>query len=197
VDCPFIVHGRAAPDATSNFHYIDVDSQQGIMAVTQHLLERGHTHVGIILPAEQFAFSQYRQAGYMAALAAYNIMFRPEYCAYGTLTLDSGYTAACQLLSQQPQLTAIVGCNDWMALGAMKAVNEAGYTIGKDFAVAGYDDIPAAAHASTSLTTVRQPIYAIGEMLIARLLTIINDDPTTFHQTLIEPELVIRDSSGG
>ncbi|MEL6148251.1 MAG: LacI family DNA-binding transcriptional regulator [Chloroflexota bacterium] len=196
-NCPFIVHGRMGPQQPSDFHFIDVDSEAGIATVTQHLIARGHTHIGIILPGERFAFSQYRLAGYRQALEASGMPFRPAYCDNGNLTFDSGRMAAERLLNQNPQLTAIVGCNDWMALGAIEAALSMGRAVGTTFAVTGYDDIPAASHAKIKLTTMRQSIYEIGQRLIDQLLTIINDDPTMYYQQLIQPELVIRDSSGG
>ena len=78
----------------------------------------------------------------------------------------------------------------------MTVAKELGYPVGEGFAIAGYDDIPAASHAEPALTTVRQPIYNIGERLTQRLIDIINDDPASHMQHIIEPELVIRASSG-
>lgn len=197
VNCPFIVHGRLAPDENSDFDYIDVDSQLGIYMVTQHLIERGHQHIGLILPEADLAFTPYRLNGYREALENKHLPYQAEYCIHGNLTYQSGIDAAKELLKHQPHLSAIIGANDWMALGAMSVAKELGYPVGSEFAIAGYDDIPAASQARPALTTVRQPIYNIGEQLIQRLLDIINDDPTSHLQKVIEPELVIRASSGG
>ena len=79
----------------------------------------------------------------------------------------------------------------------MTEIQARGLTPGSDIAVAGYDDIPAAQHAMPPLTTLRQPIYQIGEMLAERLIRQINDDPTMRDPLLIRPELIIRASSGG
>ncbi len=196
VDCPFIVHGRLAPDEISDFHYIDVDSQMGIALVTGHLIDQGHEHIGLILPDIDLAFTQYRLNGYQQALAAHNLPYQAQYCKYGNLTYQSGIEAAQQLLQQYPHLTAIIGANDWMALGAMAVAKNLGYPVGAGFAIAGYDDIPAATHSEPALTTVHQPIYSIGEQLTQRLLDIIDESPTTHYQALIQPDLVIRASSG-
>jgi LacI family transcriptional regulator len=196
VNFPFIVLGRLAPDEESDFDYIDVDSQLGIRMVTEHLIERGYTRIGLILPQPELAFTPYRLNGYREALENHNIPFNQDYCVHGNLTYQSGISATKELLDRHPDLTAIIGTNDWMALGAMTVARERGYPVGSGFAIAGYDDIPAAAHAEPSLTTIHQPIYNIGEQLTKHLLDIINDDPTAHFQHLIEPELVIRDSSG-
>lgn len=199
VNCPFIVHGRLAPDEASDFDYIDVDSELGIYMVTEHLIQGGHRDIGIILPNPDIAFTPYRLNGYRAALQGNGINFREEYCIHGDLTYQSGMEATHILLKKHPYLSAIVGANDWMALGAMAVAKELNYPVGDGFAVAGYDDIPAATHSEPSLTTVRQPIYDIGEQLTTKLLDIIKDDDPTpsYFQKLINPELIIRDSSGG
>jgi len=196
VNCPFIVHGRLAPEENSDFDYIDVDSEFGILMVTEHLIFKGHKHIGLILPEPDLAFTPYRLNGYREALEKHNIPYRDEYTLHGNLTYQSGYDAANTLLDKHPHLTAIVSANDWMALGAMAVAGERGYPVGETFGIAGYDDIPAASHAEPALTTVRQPIYNIGEQLAQQLLAIINEDSASHFQYLIKPELVVRDSSG-
>ena len=199
VNCPFIVHGRLAPDEASDFDYIDVDSELGIYMVTEHLIQEGHREIGAILPNPELAFTPYRLNGYREALQQTGLNFREDYCIHGDLTYQSGLESAQVLLEKHPHLTAIVCANDWMALGAMAVAKELNYPVGDGFAVTGYDDIPAALHAEPSLTTVHQPIYDIGEQLTHQLLDIIKDDDPTasFFQHLIKPELVIRASSGG
>lgn len=198
VNCPFIVHGRLAPDEPSDFNYIDVDSQYGIQMLTEHLIQQGHRDIGLILPSPDLAFTPYRLNGYRDALQHNGINFREDYCIHGDLTYESGVSAAQQLLKKHDHLSAIIGSNDWMALGAMAVAKDLKYPVGNGFAIAGYDDIPAAVHAEPSLTTVRQPIYDIGEQLTIQLLDIIkNDDPTSYFQKLIQPKLIIRASSGG
>lgn len=196
VDCPFIVHGRLSPDEDSDFSYIDVDSQMGIALVANHLIDQGHQHIGLILPEADLAFTNYRLQGYQQALQEHKLPYRPDYCVYGNLTYQSGVNAAQHLLEEHPHLTAIIGANDWMALGAMSVAKNLGYAVGTDFAIAGYDDIPAARQAEPALTTVHQPIYSIGEQLTQRLLDTIDKSSTTHYQSLIQPELIIRESSG-
>ena len=194
---PFIVHGRRTPGEISDFPYIDVDSQLGVRMLTEHLIEQGHQQIGIILPLPSLAFTPYRLAGYQQALSDHALPYHEHYCTHGDLTNVGGRQAAEQLLSSAPGLTAIIGCNDWMALGAQAVVRERGYTVGQDFAVVGYDNIPAAAHAAPPLTTIHQPIYQIGEQLTQQLVRLIESEPQAeFPQLLIKPELVIRGSSG-
>ena len=197
INAPFIVHGRLSPDETSDFSYIDVDSQLGIQLLVEHLIERGHSQIGLILPNKEIAYTAYRLAGYRDALTQRDIVFNQDNYIYSDLTYQGGQDAAKALLQRNSELTAIVGCNDWMALGAMKVVKEQGYQVGKDFAIAGYDNIPAAMQASPPLTTIHQPIYEVGEKITREITRQLTYKPATVTQILIKPTLIIRESSGG
>jgi LacI family transcriptional regulator len=192
---PFVVAGRGAPDEPSDFPYIDVDSQAGICAATEHLLERRHRHIGLILPPPQMAYTEYRRRGYAEALARAGIDYRPEYVFYGDLMHSGGFNAATQLLDAYPTISALVCCNDLMALGAVSAAQSRGLAVGRDLAVTGFDDIPAAEFAHPSLTTVRQPIYDIGRRLVQMLIQIITGRQPESTQILLPTTLVVRESS--
>lgn len=193
---PFVVIGRYASGLESNFPYIEVDSQAGLKTLTAHFIHYGHRQIGMIASPAQLAFTSYRLAGYAAALAEAGLPYDETHIVYGDLSYASGREAALQLLQQAPGLTAIVSCNDAMALGAMAALQERGYRIGNDIAIGGYDDIPAAAHANPPLTTIHQPIYAIGEQVAELLLALIEKTPVRNRQRLLQPVLQIRASSG-
>lgn len=195
---PFIAFGRRSPEHESNFPHIDVDGYAGIKTLCDHFIELGHRHIALILPPENVTFTAYRLHGYQDSLREADLPYREVYVIYGDLTAAGGADAAHHLLTHFTEITAIIGCNDWMALGAMTAIEQRQLRVGADVAVGGYDDIPAAAHASPPLTTLRQPIYELGEMLTESLISIIHDeDPTMRLSSLIQPELVIRASSGG
>jgi LacI family transcriptional regulator len=196
INHPFVVSGRSAPDQVSDFPYIDVDSRVGIAEMVTHFTGYGHTHIGLILPPRNIAFTPYRLDGYRDGLAAARIPYRQDYVVYGDMKRQGGEEAAAHLLESQPQITAIVACNDLMAIGAMSAVQGRGLRPGFDIAVGGFDDIPTAEHASPSLTTIRQPIYTIGEQLTEILIKVIANEPLKETRILLRPELVIRESSG-
>lgn len=193
---PFVVAGRTPPDHTPDFPFIDADSQQGIHLLVTHFAELGHKNIGLILSPEAVAFTPYRLAGYQEGLEATGLPFDRELVVSGDLSRESGEKAAATLLNEHPEISAIIACNDMMAIGAYGAVQSHGLVVGKDIAIGGFDDIPLAAHVSPALTTVRQPIYTIGEQLTTQLVQIIsNESPDDLHM-LIEPNLVVRESSG-
>lgn len=193
---PFVVNGRNAPDEPSDFPYVDVDSRMGIHAVTSHFIALGHQHIGLVLPPPDIAYTGYRLQGYTAALSEANLSLRDDYILYGDLQRSGGYDAAMTLLTRHPQISAIVACNDLMAFGVMAAIQERGLEVGSDIAVSGFDDLPAAEYASPPLTTVRQPIYEIGQRLIEMLINIIVGKPPPETQIVVPSSLIVRASSG-
>jgi len=193
---PFVVSGRLTPDEVCDFPYVDVDSQTGIKMLVQHFMALGHQHIALLLPPPDIAYTPYRLRGYQEGLAALGVPFRQDYVQYGDLKRSGGYQAAQNLLANHPQVSAIVACNDLMAMGALSAIQEQGLKTPDDIAVAGFDDIPAAEYALSPLTTIHQPIYAIGERLIDMLVQMIQGQPPAEPQILLQPTLVIRESCG-
>ncbi|GIL09121.1 MAG: transcriptional regulator [Chloroflexota bacterium] len=193
---PFVVSGRSSPDEASDFPYIDADSQLGIRMMVNHLTALGHQRLALLLPPENIAYTPYRLNGYKEGLAEASLPYRDEYIIYSNLRREGGYAAAQHLLDRHPDVTAIVASNDPMALGAMLAVHERGLQVGRDIAVTGFDDIPAAEYANPPLSTVRQPIHTIGQRLTEMLIKIIHNEPLDEPQILLTPELVIRGSCG-
>ncbi|MEJ2305138.1 MAG: substrate-binding domain-containing protein, partial [Anaerolineales bacterium] len=92
--------------------------------------------------------------------------------------------------------TAIVAGNDLMAFGAMSAAQDRGLEVGKDIAITGFDDIPMAAYSHPSLTTLHQPIYQIGEKVCEMLILLILGEELEQEQIILEPRLIIRQSTG-
>jgi DNA-binding LacI/PurR family transcriptional regulator len=191
---PFVAFGRSDG---SSFPYLDVDGEQGLRQVVQHLIDQGHRRIAYISPPMGLMFASYRLAGYRVALAANGIPFDQGLLIEGKLTEGSGHAAALQLLSAETRPSAIVAGNDLMALGAISAARELGMSVGHDLAVTGFDDVPLAAHAHPPLTTVRQPIYEIGRRICHMLIRLLEDELLEDRHVLLEPELVIRASSTG
>jgi LacI family transcriptional regulator/LacI family purine nucleotide synthesis repressor len=120
-----------------------------------------------------------------------------EWVAIGRLTQEDGYRESSKLLNLEPAPTAIIAVNDLMALGVISAAQERGLTVGRDLAVVGFDNTQWAEHSHPSLTTVHQPIYDIGKMICCMLIQLIKNGDPVQRQVMLEPTLVIRQSSGG
>jgi DNA-binding LacI/PurR family transcriptional regulator len=107
-----------------------------------------------------------------------------------------GYPFAKQLLGRRKPFTALFAYNDISALGAIRAFREQGLRVPEDVSVMGFDDIPAAALQTPSLTTVRQPLHRMGQVAAQTLLERIEGGKEYPAEIAIEPELVVRESTG-
>jgi DNA-binding LacI/PurR family transcriptional regulator len=96
------------------------------------------------------------------------------------------------LLPAKPD--AVFAAADLMALGAMRAIHEAGLNIPEDVALIGFDDLPSATYSNPPLTTVRQPIYQLGFNAVEILIDQIENHVTPARRVILDTELVIRGS---
>ncbi len=190
---PFVAFGRCNGD--TDFPYVDVDGEAGMYALTRHLLDRGHRQIAYLSAPWELMFSQHRFAGYRAALEEAGVAWDESLVLTGGLTEAAGLSAGRTLLSQSTIPTAIIACNDLMAVGVMSAAQERGLRVGRDLAVAGFDDIPLARTAHPPLTTVHQPVYQIGRRICAMLLALVGGQQLEEAHVLLQPELVIRQST--
>ena len=193
-DFPFTVFGRI--EGRNDFPYIDEDGIYGMRQVADHLVGLGHTKIGCIAPNPELMFAVTRTKGLRDSLAAHGIQLDESMCKIGDLTQKGGYLQCKSLLHESNPPTAIVACNDLMALGAISAAQDLGLEVGKDITITGFDDIPLAEYSHPPLTTVHQPIYQIGGMVCEMLIKIIMDQELEQKHILLKPSLIIRESSG-
>lgn len=192
---PFVVFGRT--EGPLDYPFIDEDSHLGMRLVAHHLIELGHRDIGLITGPDYLMFIQHRIEGLKDGLERTRVTLKPEMVREGDLTQRAGYTRANQLLDLPRPPSAIVACNDLMAFGAMSAAQERGLKVGEDIAITGFDDIPMAEYSHPPLTTLHQPIYKIGEQVCEMLIRIILEGPLVQDQIILEPSLMIRQSSRG
>jgi DNA-binding LacI/PurR family transcriptional regulator len=159
---------------------------------TEYLLSLGHATVHH-LPIPSWPEETARMRGWRAALVDAGVEV-PEPAESGW-TADWGY-AAGRSLARDSDVTAVLCGNDDIALGAMRAMQEAGRSVPGDVSIIGFDDIPYAQFLSPPLTTVRQDFKALGKVCFAELLELA--DSSRRMPTLASPQarLIIRDSAG-
>lgn len=116
----------------------------------------------------------------------------------GSPSPETGYAATRRLLQRGLPFTAIFAFNDVSAIGAIRALRENGLEVPRDVSVLGFDDVWGAAFHLPSLTTIRQPLRRMGELAAETLLDRIRQAAAPDYATeiLVEPELVIRESTG-
>src|SRR5262249_23670711 len=94
------------------------------------------------------------------------------------------------------RFTALLTFNDMSAIGAIRAFCDAGYRVPKDISVVGFDDVQTAAYMNPRLTTVRQPLRRMGEAAALSLLQRISNVEVRSEEIVVEPELIVRESTG-
>ena len=194
VGVPFAVFGRTEDEL--DYPFVDEDGEYGMRLMVEHLVALGHRRIACIAPPPHLMFAHYRMVGIRKAMENAGLVLEEKLVVEGDLTQRGGFQAAEMLLERSPRPTAIVACNDLMALGAMSAAQKRGLVVGRDISITGFDDIPMAEHAHPPLTTVHQPIYKIGSMVCDMLLQILLGREPEQRQIILKPRLVIRQSSG-
>ncbi|MFJ3384377.1 MULTISPECIES: LacI family DNA-binding transcriptional regulator [unclassified Curtobacterium] len=164
------------------------DDRAGGRMAAEHLLGLGHTQLGFV--GARSAAATERLAGFRAGVGeagTVHVSTLP-----GELTEDAGSRAATTLFDEHPEVTAVFGANDVMALGAMSSLAERGLRVPEDVSVIGYDDTPIAATRYVGLTSIDDRSVEIGRGSGERLLARIADPDSPATETLVEPRLVAR-----
>lgn len=170
-----------------------VDQVHGGRLAAEHLLNLGHTRIAEVRGPADWVDAQARHQSLLDVLGQAGL--EPVASEAGDWTTRSGYEATRLLLAKGAVFTGLVVGNDQMALGALRALNEAGRRVPLDVSLVGFDDIPEAAYFDPPLTTIRQDFDLLGSQGIQYLLERITDLHTPVQQHLITPRLIKRASS--
>lgn len=168
----------------------------GARSATTHLVELGHRRIGFIGGPSQWLASDARQAGHTAALADVGVLPTPELVRSVEPTVEHGYRAALELLDLPDRPTALVGFNDKIAAGALRAASERGLRVPDDLSVTGFDDIELSMVTQPALTTVRQPLQEMGRMAVTLLMRLLDRHELEALHVELATGLVVRGSTG-
>jgi DNA-binding LacI/PurR family transcriptional regulator len=189
---PLVLTGFHDPGKTLNA--VDVDNASGGCAAMDCLLESGHRQIAVITGPQVSLGTNDRLMGARAALESAGIGYDPELVIEGKYTCDSGYAAAKDLLAIGKAFTALLCQNDRMAMGAMRALRQAGLRVPDDISVIGYDDIAEAEYYNPALTTIAQPTVELGQAAIRLLVQRIENPGLPVEQHFLSTRLVWRES---
>ncbi len=180
-----------------NCRTIRIANFEGAREVVRHLLALGHRQIATVTGPPRNIDSQHRLQGYRAALRGAAIPPVAELEISGDFTEPSGYEAAPRLLALDPRPTAVFAANDYMAIGIMGALNDAGVRVPEDIAIAGFDDIAMARYLNPPLTTVHVDAFGLGELAVERLLRIERSPASaSWDPEVLPTTLVVRGSCG-
>ncbi len=184
----------------AEFSNIAVDDRLESRKMTEYLLGLGHRRIAFITERPEEAIGRRRIGGYREAYADRGIAVDEKLLCYvqdemDHFSLENGYVTAKKLLESGEKVTAIYAASDLLAIGACRAVLEAGLRIPEDISVAGYDGIALGEYYNPKLTTIRQPAEEMAKRTIRLLLDVIAGRQE--HQQIVFPaELVERESTG-
>jgi LacI family transcriptional regulator len=172
------------------------DEMVGRLATT-HLIEQGRRAIAHIA-GPSIVHAKRRADGYRAALKAHGMRGRAEWIARGGFMEADGYRAMKKLLGLKPRPDAVFAANDPAAIGAMKAIWNAGLRVPEDIAIIGAGDIALGDLLRVPLSTVSWSREQLGKRAAELILDRIGPDPAAeFRRVVIPPQLVVRRSSGG
>ena len=174
--------------------FIAADYVETARVAAAHLLELGHRNIGFLSGTNTFTATDLREQ-FIAACRAGGIPEAGVPWADGWFTEQGGYEAAHWLLERHPGLTALMGGNDKMAIGALRCLKERKLRVPEDISVIGVDDLPSAAFTIPGLTTVRHDLFTIGSMSVDAAIALFNEESTLIQKTL-PVQMVVRESTG-
>jgi len=167
---------------------------QGAFDATHHLLGLGHTRVATITGSLDQDNAIARLAGYRAAMLQAGVSVDDDLVIRSRYGINEGYAAAQALLALDDRPTAVFASSDDTALGAIRAVRDAGLHVPDDLSVIGFDDVPYGRWTDPPLTTIRQPLAQMGEAAVDMLMRT-REDPAAVPRTELATSLVVRSST--
>ena len=186
-------------DPDAGVDAVCIDERKGAYKATRHLIELGHTRIGILESGEQRGNLEKRE-GFLAALTDAGIDFDSALSAdpHGHSVL-CGYNAMGTLLHAGGKPTAVFAANDSLAIGALRWALTHGLDVPGDVAIAGFDNIAFAEYAAVPISSINYAIEEVSTLAVERLLGIIaaGDAMPTPEVTQIEPDLIVRQSTTG
>jgi len=189
----FVIYGADAADQPGIS--LGADNVMGGRMATEHLLGLGRQNIAILGDTSkrhpEFAS---RRDGYVAALENAGIAINPTLESRADNTEEDAYRAVQNLLSTGDAFDALFAVTDVLAIGAMRALADAGRQVPGDISVVGFDDLPRAASVNPPLTTMQQNIREAGEGLVKSIVGLVEGE--SVQSVRMEPKLIVRQSCG-
>jgi DNA-binding LacI/PurR family transcriptional regulator len=201
LNVPVPVVGISSHSQYPGITNIVLDHNLAAHMALRHLYDLGHRRIAFMKGQRYSLDAEARWQSIVAIAQEIGIVIRPELCIFLEENIWSpqlGYPPVRDLLSRTRDFTALFSFNDTSAIGAIRAIQDAGLDCPRDISVIGFDDIIVAEYFNPRLTTVRQPLRKMGttaaELLVKRIQS--PAEPYS-HEVWFEPELIVRESTAG
>lgn len=178
-------------ESEPGFEVVGVDAFRGAYDGVTHLIEHGHTRIGIVVGHTLTSGVEVREQGWLAALRRHGLQDGPV--AREDFSRLGGYRAGLRLFGGVNPPPAVFCSSDMQAVGVLRALAEIGLRVPDDVAIVSFDGTEESEYTNPRLTTMRQPVASMGEDAVRRVLGERDDEPE--HATYV-PELILRDSCG-
>jgi DNA-binding LacI/PurR family transcriptional regulator len=175
------------------FPRVSCDDGVAVEQALGHLVALGHTRVGLVLGSADHVPSARKLAAFRARASATGLTAPADAVEHTMFSLEGGQVAATKLIDRG--ITGIICASDVLALGSIRAARRRGRSVPADVSVIGYDDSPLMNCTGPPLTTVRQPIEAMGRTAVELLVAQMDRAQVGVDELLFEPELVVRAST--
>jgi len=193
-DVPFVILGESRPMPTLSV--VDLDNIAAGYDATTFLLQNGHRRIALFKGDAYFASSGLREEGYKKALTEWGAPVEDGLVYEGRYSADSGYACMLNLLkSPAGDLPTAVFCaDDWIAMGAIQALDERGLSVPSDMSIVGVNDNKESSTWSPGLTTISQPLRSLGQRATEMVLDQIRNGRKPGVKALVRGEIVTRGS---
>ncbi len=176
---------------------VRADSEKGAYQLTKHLLSQGHKQIIMLAGPRSVSTALDRVNGFRRAFNEFGLELNDDQILWGSFTQESGYEMAKISLEGTPKPTALFAGNNFLAVGAQRALREMNYRIPEDIVMVAVDEIPPAFTIEPVLTVAKQPAREMGKQAAALLLERIKGEgDSSCTQIVLPTELIIRNSNG-
>ena len=192
---PIVVLDRRVPG--TQVDVVRGDSEGGAYQLVRHLLGLGHRRIAALSGPEGVSTAVERVSGYRRALREAGLGEGAEQVCYGQFTQPSGYQVAQEALERRPQPTALFATNNFIAIGALRALGDAGLRVPEDISLASFDDLTSALAIEPFLTVADQPAYEMGRQATKLLTDRLSGLAGNGYKEIVLPaKLIVRRSCG-
>lgn len=194
IDIPIVVID--AYFKNKEYDSIGINNTKGAYIATKHLIERGHTDIGLLGSNVDIKNFRYRVEGFKKTLKTFGIEYKDKNVICLDPTVEGSYNEMKKYIENNSEIfpSAFFALNDIIALGAMKAMSEKGINISEDISIVGFDDIPFSSFSNPALTTVKVESNVMGAIAVRTMIERINSKIQSSVKIEINPILIERDS---